>query len=70
MLVRLKEKNLYISIKQQLKYGPATGKDKSDKNTKLKLIFTHLMNYQDTIDYLFQKLPIYQKVEKALIKKT
>ena len=36
-----KRKNLYISIKQQLRYGPATGKDKSDKVAKLKLIFTH-----------------------------
>ena len=36
-----KRKNLYIAIKKQLKYGPATGKDKSDKIAKLKLIFTH-----------------------------
>ena len=36
-----KRKNLYISIKKQLKYGPATGIDKSDKVAQLKLIFTH-----------------------------
>lgn len=36
-----KRKNLYIAIKKQLKYGPATGKDKSNKIAKLKLIFTH-----------------------------
>ena len=36
-----KRKNLYLAIKQQLRYGPATGKDKSDKVAKLKLIFTH-----------------------------
>lgn len=36
-----KRKNLYIAIKKQLKYGPATGNDKSDKIAKLKLIFTH-----------------------------
>ena len=36
-----KRKNLYIAIKRQLKYGPATGNDKSDKIAKLKLIFTH-----------------------------
>ncbi|MAO71629.1 MAG: hypothetical protein CMD02_03860 [Flavobacteriales bacterium] len=36
-----KRKNLFIAIKQQLKYGPATGNDKSDKIAKLKLIFTH-----------------------------
>ena len=36
-----KRKNLYISIKKQLRYGPATGIDKSDKVAQLKLIFTH-----------------------------
>ena len=36
-----KRKNLYLAIKQQLRYGPATGKDKSDKVGKLKLIFTY-----------------------------
>ena len=36
-----KRKNLYLAIKEQLRYGPATGKDKSDKVAKLKLIFTH-----------------------------
>lgn len=36
-----KRQNLYLAIKQQLRYGPATGKDKSDKVAKLKLIFTH-----------------------------
>ena len=30
-----------ITLKKQLKYGPATGNDKSDKIAKLKLIFTH-----------------------------
>ena len=36
-----KRKNLYLAIKQQLRYGPAIGKDKSDKISELKLIFTH-----------------------------
>ena len=40
-IVSYKRKNLYLAIKQQLRYGPATGKDKSDKVAKLKLIFTH-----------------------------
>lgn len=36
-----KRKKLYLSIKKQLRYGPATGKDKSDQISELKLIFTH-----------------------------
>ena len=36
-----KRKNLYRSIKQQLRYGPAKGENKEDKVAKLKLIFTH-----------------------------
>ena len=42
-----KRKNLYISIKKQLKYGPATGKDKSDKiqNLNLSLLINELSRY-------------------------
>lgn len=43
-LVNLREtkiENLYTAIKRDLKYGPETGPDKSDKVTKLKINFTH-----------------------------
>jgi periplasmic protein TonB len=36
-----KRKKLYLAIKKQLRYGPATGKDKSDQISELKLIFKH-----------------------------
>jgi len=36
-----KRKKLYKSIKEQLRYGPATGQDKSDQIATLKLNFTH-----------------------------
>ena len=34
-----KRKKLYTAIKQQLKYGPATGDDQSNKIAKLKIDF-------------------------------
>ena len=36
-----KRKNLYTAIKRDLKYGPETGPDESDKVTKLKINFAH-----------------------------
>ena len=38
---KTKKENLYKSIKRDLKYGPETGPDKSDKVTKLKINFSH-----------------------------
>ena len=38
---KTKKENLYKSIKRDLKYGPETGPDKSDKVTKLKIKFIH-----------------------------
>jgi colicin import membrane protein len=40
-LGKTKKEKLYTAIKENLKYGPETGPDKSDKVAKLKLIFTH-----------------------------
>ena len=36
-----KRQNLYKSIKKDLKYGPATGIDKSNKIAKLTIFFKH-----------------------------
>jgi outer membrane biosynthesis protein TonB len=38
-LGKTKRENLYTAIKRDLKYGPETGPDKSDKLTKLKINF-------------------------------
>ena len=40
-LGKTKRENLYTAIKRDLKYGPETGPDKSDKVTKLKINFIH-----------------------------
>ena len=38
---KTKRKKLYKAIKRDLKYGPVTGNDKSDKIEELKIIFTN-----------------------------